>query len=446
MANNTLYPFNGNEPIFNEKKEETNLSDSDQLQQIYYPPPPMMSESSNVSNDILQDELNKQMDKIYLQTPKSSSSPSFQAYSSIVLISPEKKLPSNNLPITPNINSSPTFEVNSGQIVNMSNFDTPYQAKSFSNSHLESVEDVFEESPTGLGFSNINFSSENIQIPQISNSKNTQQNAELMERSFQNYNGSSMAPIGGLNGNKTNSVKTSAASNLENQNHLIVDTSAVTNSFDQSFNYENSYTQGDMSIIDFFCEDAFEPSNIENNGSSSDEHGRITELGNTLEENETGNSTQGGDVFGISLSEFDKNLKKNKKKLSSATKLAPKKILKKSISFNGNISNANSNFAAPISQIGPFTKVDQSFSFNDCSNTFALNLQNDYSFIIENNNLQNKMKKRSNSKGERPILRHSSTFGNFDSPSISNRNSPKVLKNMKSGMGMFQIDFNTRVL
>lgn len=130
--------------------------------------------------------------------------------------------------------------------------------------------------------------------------------------------------------------------------------------------------------------------------------------------------------------------------LISNFKSTPKKSLRKIKSFN-NI----------IPQQSPSMK-NQPFSFSECSNTFSINsnTSNSYSFIIENNSISNNSKaKKKPPVKQCPMISESTLEKSLDSAPDNNKqsgeyslpplakktSSPHILKDMRSGMTLFQL-------
>lgn len=129
----------------------------------------------------------------------------------------------------------------------------------------------------------------------------------------------------------------------------------------------------------------------------------------------------------------------------------PKRRIKKANSYAGvpsfNVSNR------PASTL----KKEPSFSLSDCSNTFSVNNTNTYSFIIENESIgtDSKSKRKflpkncdyspmrsSNSVADTKVTKPSTSSHSTSHSSSSSTSSPKVFKNMKSGMVHFQLRLN----
>lgn len=134
--------------------------------------------------------------------------------------------------------------------------------------------------------------------------------------------------------------------------------------------------------------------------------------------------------------------------LISNFKSTPKKSLRKIKSFN-NI----------IPQQSPSGK-NQPFSFSECSNTFSINsnTSNSYSFIIENNSISNNSKaKKKPAVKQYPMISESTLEKSLDSAPDNNKQSggnslpslakkapsPHILKDMRSGMTLFQLNLGS---
>lgn len=115
----------------------------------------------------------------------------------------------------------------------------------------------------------------------------------------------------------------------------------------------------------------------------------------------------------------------------------------------------------------PLNKNQPKFSLSECSNTFPVNSNttNNYSFIIEKKSFsvpshtnskarRKSLPKMAQKSNERPVMRKMSTDASITKPSIQSPttvhqasnstsvSSPKVLRNMKSGMLLFQLELN----
>lgn len=139
------------------------------------------------------------------------------------------------------------------------------------------------------------------------------------------------------------------------------------------------------------------------------------------------------------------------------------KVLRKSSSFGGTIPHSMSNSSVPAM---PPLKNKTNFSLSECSNTFPVNssTSNNFSFVIEKKSLSlslsTKLRRRSLPKiisksNERSSTKKGSSISepSINKPSYyppashhqstsSSSSSPKVLRNMKSGLILFQLQLN----
>ena len=150
---------------------------------------------------------------------------------------------------------------------------------------------------------------------------------------------------------------------------------------------------------------------------------------------------------------------------NSPTKLSLDKLFQKPDTFIGTMPRSASNSSINTT---PTNKNQPSFSLSECSNTFPVNSHttNNFSFVIEresfsvqsnsNSKLRRKSLPKINQKvNERPTMKKTSSVTDASivkpnsHPPLAHHNSssslvtsPKVLRNMKSGMLLFQLDLN----
>ncbi|CUM48963.1 uncharacterized protein AC631_03161 [Debaryomyces fabryi] len=150
---------------------------------------------------------------------------------------------------------------------------------------------------------------------------------------------------------------------------------------------------------------------------------------------------------------------------SSPTKYSLDKVIQKSDTLIGAVPRSSSNSSINTT---PVNRSQPSFSLSECSNTFPVNSNttNNFSFVIEKksfsiqSNSNSKLRRKSLPKisqkvNERPSVKKANSVTDASIVKPSNHTpiahhhsssslatSPKVLRNMKSGMLLFQLDLN----
>lgn len=150
---------------------------------------------------------------------------------------------------------------------------------------------------------------------------------------------------------------------------------------------------------------------------------------------------------------------------SSPTKYSLDKLIQKPDTSSGTVPRSSSNSSINTT---PANRSQPSFSLSECSNTFPVNSNttNNFSFVIEKksfsiqSNANSKLRRKSLPKisqkvNERPSVKKTSSVTDASIVKPSNHtpiahhhsgsslaSSPKVLRNMKSGMLLFQLDVN----
>ncbi|CUM65967.1 uncharacterized protein PRCAT00003621001 [Priceomyces carsonii] len=129
----------------------------------------------------------------------------------------------------------------------------------------------------------------------------------------------------------------------------------------------------------------------------------------------------------------------------------PKKMLRHAKSFNdrSDLMNSAQNSSTLLLNLNPKSqntstspKHEPQFSFSECSSSFPVNGINNWSFVMEHENIDNiKLKKALSSRIDKPTLKRSTSTTFFECNSVQkgNFNGPKVLKDMRSGMALFQV-------